>query len=70
MSGEPIEVEHIYGFSSMFTREALNRVGVYDRTLLSQPYSSGDRTEALREEARIKALDRAGKLALLASYET
>ncbi len=43
--GQPIEVEHVYGFSSIFTREALNRVGVYDRTLLSQPYSSGDRTE-------------------------
>ena len=43
--GNAIEVEHIYGFSSLFTREALNRVGVYDQTLLSKPYSSGDRTE-------------------------
>jgi GT2 family glycosyltransferase len=43
--GDPIEVEHVYGFSSIFTREALNRAGVYDRTLLSKPYSSGDRTE-------------------------
>jgi GT2 family glycosyltransferase len=43
--GQPIEVEHVYGFSSVFTREALNRAGVYDRTLLSKPYSSGDRTE-------------------------
>jgi len=43
--GEPIEVEHIYGFSSIFTRDAFNRAGVYDQTLLSKPYSSGDRTE-------------------------
>lgn len=42
---EPVEVEHIYGFSSVFTREALNRAGVYDQTLLSRRYSSGDRTE-------------------------
>ena len=27
-----------------------------------------DRTEAMREEARIKRLDRAGKLALIASF--
>ena len=41
----PIEVEHIYGFCYVFTREAVNRAGLYDRTLLAQPYSSGNRIE-------------------------
>jgi GT2 family glycosyltransferase len=43
--GEPVEVEHIYGFCYVFTREAVNRVGLNDRTLLAQPYSSGHRIE-------------------------
>lgn len=42
---DPIEVEHVYGFCYVFTREAIDRVGVNDRILLAQPYSSGDRIE-------------------------
>jgi GT2 family glycosyltransferase len=42
---EPIEVEHVYGFCYVFTREAVRRAGVNDRTLLAQPYSSGNRIE-------------------------
>lgn len=41
----PIEVEHIYGFCYVFTREAVRRAGLCDRTLLAQPYSSGNRIE-------------------------
>jgi GT2 family glycosyltransferase len=43
--GQPIEVEHLYGFCYVFTRQAFNRVGVNDETLLAKPYSSGDRIE-------------------------
>jgi len=43
--GRPIEVEHVYGFCYVFTREAIARAGLNDRTLLAQPYSSGDRIE-------------------------
>ncbi len=43
--GAPIEVEHIYGFCYVFTREALERAGLNDRTLLARPYSSGNRIE-------------------------
>ena len=43
--GEPIEVEHVYGFCYVFTREAVRRAGVCDRTLLAKPYSSGNRIE-------------------------
>jgi glycosyltransferase involved in cell wall biosynthesis len=40
--GHPIEVEHIYGFCYVFTREAIRRAGLNDMTLLAQPYSSGN----------------------------
>jgi GT2 family glycosyltransferase len=40
--GTPIEVEHVYGFCYVFTREAVHRAGLNDRTLLAQPYSSGN----------------------------
>jgi len=40
--GDPIEVEHVYGFCYVFTREAVRRTGLCDRTLLAQPYSSGN----------------------------
>jgi GT2 family glycosyltransferase len=40
--GHPIEVEHVYGFCYVFTRESVRRAGVNDRTLLAQPYSSGN----------------------------
>jgi GT2 family glycosyltransferase len=40
--GKPIEVEHIYGFCYVFTREAVRRAGLNDTTLLAQPYSSGN----------------------------
>ena len=43
--GDPIEVEHIYGFCYIFTREAVKRAGFNDRTLLAKPYSSGNRIE-------------------------
>jgi GT2 family glycosyltransferase len=43
--GEPIEVEHVYGFCYVFTREAVRRAGLNDGTLLAQPYSSGNRIE-------------------------
>jgi GT2 family glycosyltransferase len=41
----PVEVEHVYGFCYVVTREALDRSGVYDEVLLARPYSSGNRTE-------------------------
>lgn len=41
----PIEVEHVYGFCYVFTREAIARAGLNDTTLLAKPYSSGDRIE-------------------------
>lgn len=40
-----IEVEHVYGFCYVFTREAIDRAGLNDTTLLAKPYSSGDRIE-------------------------
>src|SRR5579864_787380 len=40
--GIPVEVEHDYGFCYVFTREAVRRAGLNDRTLLAQPYSSGN----------------------------
>jgi GT2 family glycosyltransferase len=43
--GAPIEVEHVYGFCYVFTRVAIERAGLNDRTLLARPYSSGDRIE-------------------------
>jgi GT2 family glycosyltransferase len=43
--GEPIEVEHVYGFCYVFTREAVERAGLNDRTLLARRYSSGNRIE-------------------------
>ena len=43
--GAPIEVEHVYGFCYVFTREAVRRAGLNDRMLLAQPYSSGNRIE-------------------------
>jgi GT2 family glycosyltransferase len=43
--GDPIEVEHVYGFCYVFTREAVRRAGLNDLTLLAQPYSSGNRIE-------------------------
>lgn len=43
--GGPIEVEHVYGFCYALTRRALDLAGLYDRTLLAKPYSSGNRIE-------------------------
>ena len=43
--GEPIEVEHVYGFCYVFTREAVRLAGLNDLTLLAKPYSSGNRIE-------------------------
>ncbi len=42
---EPVKVDHVYGFCYFFTREAVRRAGLNDRTLLAQPYSSGNRIE-------------------------
>jgi GT2 family glycosyltransferase len=43
--GKPIEVEHVYGFCYVFTRESVRRAGLNDLTLLAKPYSSGNRIE-------------------------
>jgi GT2 family glycosyltransferase len=43
--GGPIEVEHVYGFCYVFTREAVRRAGPCDETLLARRYSSGNRIE-------------------------
>ena len=43
--GRPIEVDHVYGFCYVFTRESVRRTGLNDLTLLAQPYSSGNRIE-------------------------
>jgi len=40
--GAPVEVEHVYGFCYVFTREAVRRAGLNDMTLLAKPYSSGN----------------------------
>ena len=54
-------------------RHAAGKASAYTRSRLPVELALAlpvaDRSEALREEARIKALDRAGKLALLASYD-
>jgi len=41
----PVDVEHVYGFCYIFTREALRRAGLNDMTLLAQAYSSGNGIE-------------------------
>ena len=38
-------IEHVYGFCYVFTRRAVDLAGLNDRTLLAQPYSSGNRIE-------------------------
>lgn len=43
--GRPIEVEHVYGFCYVFTREAVRRAGLNDEILLGRRYSSGNRIE-------------------------
>lgn len=43
--GEPRDVDHLYGFCYVFTRKAVELVGLNDRTLLAKPYSTGDRIE-------------------------
>jgi glycosyltransferase involved in cell wall biosynthesis len=43
--GDPIEVEHVYGFCYVFTRRAVDVAGLNDRILLAKPYSSGNRIE-------------------------
>jgi putative endonuclease len=53
---------HAAGKASSYTR---SRLPV--ELALAMPMA--DRSEALREEARIKALDRAGKLALIAAAD-
>jgi len=40
--GTAVEVEHVYGFCYVFTREAVRRAGLNDMTLLAQSYSSGN----------------------------
>ena len=54
--------KHAAGKASAYTRSRLP-------VELALALPVADRSEALREEARIKALDRAQKLALLASYD-
>jgi GT2 family glycosyltransferase len=43
--GDPIEVEHIYGFCYVFTREAIRRAGLNDQILLAKKYSTANRIE-------------------------
>jgi GT2 family glycosyltransferase len=43
--GTPVEVDHVYGFCYVFTREAVRCAGLNDQTLLAQSYSSGNRIE-------------------------
>ena len=43
--GAPIDVDHLYGFCYVFTRQAVERAGLNDRTLLARRYSSGNRIE-------------------------
>jgi GT2 family glycosyltransferase len=43
--GEPVDVEHVYGFCYVFSREAVDRAGLNDMTLLAQAYSSGNGIE-------------------------
>lgn len=43
--GQPVDVDHVYGFCYIFTRQAVETAGVNDRTLLARPYSTGDRIE-------------------------
>jgi GT2 family glycosyltransferase len=40
-----VEVDHVYGFCYVFTQEALQKAGPYDKTLLAKDYSSGNRNE-------------------------
>lgn len=42
--GEPIEVDHVYGFCYVVTREAILRAGITDATLLAK-HGSNDRIE-------------------------
>ncbi len=66
--GHPIEVEHVYGFCYVFTREAVRRAGLCDTTLLAQPYSSGNRIETDHclsiREAGLKVVYHPGMVAL------
>ena len=43
--GAPIDVDHVYGFCYVFTRQAVELAGLNDRTLLARRYSSGNRIE-------------------------
>jgi putative endonuclease len=53
-------------------RHAAGKASAYTRSRLPVELAlalpMGDRSEALREEARIKALDRTGKLALIEAH--
>jgi GT2 family glycosyltransferase len=40
--GTPVDVEHVYGFCYVFTRESVRRAGMNDLTLLARTYSSGN----------------------------
>jgi GT2 family glycosyltransferase len=43
--GAPIEVEHVYGFCYVFTREAIRRAGLNDQILLAKKYSTANRID-------------------------
>jgi GT2 family glycosyltransferase len=42
---ELIEVEHVYGFFYIISRQALTKAGFFDKVLLARPYASGNRIE-------------------------
>lgn len=42
---QTIDVEHVYGFCYAITRAARDAGGCFDKTLLAQPYASGNRIE-------------------------
>lgn len=41
----PVDVEHVYGFCYVYTREVVDRGGRHDKVLLTKDYSSGNRLE-------------------------
>ena len=45
MTDEIVDVEHIYGFFYVVSRQALDATGLFDTVLLAKPYASGNRIE-------------------------
>jgi glycosyltransferase involved in cell wall biosynthesis len=45
MTDEIVDVEHIYGFFYVVSRQSLDATGLFDTVLLAKPYASGNRIE-------------------------